>query len=71
MLSGDADPVGDYGKGVRKAYISLRAVGLDDIKVKLYEGGRHELLNETNRQDVMQDIYQWIEKRVLHDKTAK
>ena len=71
LLSGDADPVGDYGKGVRKAYISLRAVGLDDIKVKLYEGGRHELLNETNRQDVMQDIYHWIEKRVLHDKTAK
>ena len=42
LLSGDDDPVGDYGKGVRKAYISLRAVGLEDIKIKLYEGGRHE-----------------------------
>lgn len=71
LLSGDADPVGDYGRGVRKAYISLRAVGLEDIKVKMYEGGRHELLNETNRQDVMQDIYNWIEKRVLHDKAKK
>lgn len=71
MLSGDADPVGDYGKGVRKAYISLRAVGLEDIKIKLYEGGRHELLNETNRQDVMQDIYNWIEKRVLHGKAGR
>lgn len=71
LLSGDSDPVGDYGKGVRKAYISLRAVGLEDIKVKLYEGGRHELLNETNRQDVMQDVYNWIEKKVLHDKAGR
>lgn len=71
LLSGDADPVGDYGKGVRKAYISLRAVGLEDIKVKLYEGGRHELLNEINRQDVMQDVYNWIEKKVLHDKAGR
>lgn len=71
LVSGDADPVGDYGKGVRKSYISLRAVGLEDLKVKLYEGGRHELLNETNRQDVMQDIYSWIEKKVLHEKAGK
>lgn len=67
LISGDADPVGDYGKGVRRAYISLRAVGLEDIKVKLYEGGRHELLNDTNRQDVMQDIYNWISEKVLHE----
>ena len=71
LLSGDADPVGDYGKGVRKAYISLRAVGMEDIKVKLYEGGRHELLNEINRQNVMQDVYNWIEKKVLHDKAGR
>lgn len=71
LLSGDEDPVGDYGKGVRKAYISLRAAGLDNIKIKMYEGGRHELLNETNRRDVMQDIYGWIEKKILHDKTEK
>ena len=71
LLSGDDDPVGDYGKGVRKAYISLRAVGLEDIKIKLYEGGRHELLNETNRQDVMQDIYKWMEKKVLCERSEK
>lgn len=67
LISGDADPVGDYGKGVRRAYISLRAVGLEDIKVKLYEGDRHELLNDTNRQNVMQDIYNWISEKVLHE----
>lgn len=65
MLSGDADPVGDYGKGVRKAYESLRDAGVENITLKLYEGGRHELLNETNRDEVMSDIYQWIEETVL------
>lgn len=61
MVSGTADPVGGYGKGVRRAYESLRAAGLQEITLKLYEGGRHELLNETNRDQVMEDIYAWTE----------
>lgn len=65
MLSGDADPVGNYGKGVQDAYESLRNAGVQNITLKLYEGGRHELLNETNRDEVMNDIYQWIEETVL------
>lgn len=71
LLSGDADPVGGYGKGVKKAYRSLRQAGLENIRMKLYDGGRHELLNETNRRDVMQDIYHWIVKRILCDKAEK
>lgn len=65
MVSGDCDPVGDCGKGVQRAYDSLKAVGLEDISLKLYEGGRHELLNETNRSQIMEDIYNWVESRVL------
>nr|WP_289767163.1 alpha/beta hydrolase [uncultured Acetatifactor sp.] len=65
MVSGDADPVGDYGKGVRKACDSLAAAGLEDISLKLYEGGRHELLNETNRAEVMEDILEWVQSKVL------
>lgn len=65
MVSGDADPVGDYGRGVKKAYDSLVAAGLENIKLKMYEGGRHELLNETNRDEIMQDIYGWIEGAIL------
>ncbi len=65
MVSGDADPVGDYGKGVRRAYDSLVAAGLQDIRLKLYPGGRHELLNETNRSQVMEDICRWVEENVL------
>lgn len=65
MVSGDADPVGDYGRGVQKAYESLRDAGVENISLKLYKGGRHELLNETNRDEVMQDIFRWIEETVL------
>lgn len=65
MVSGTADPVGDYGKGVHRAYDSLKAAGLNNLQLKLYEGGRHELLNETNRGEVAEDIYRWIEETVL------
>ena len=64
MVSGDADPVGDMGKGVRRAYESLLEAGLGHVELKLYEGGRHELLNETNREEVMEDIRCWIENTV-------
>ena len=60
VVSGTDDPVGEYGKGVERAYESLKAVGVENISMKLYEGGRHELLNELNRAAVMQDIYEWI-----------
>ena len=65
MVSGDADPVGDYGRGVQRAYESLRNAGLENITLKLYEGGRHELLNETNRGEVMQDVFRWMEETIL------
>lgn len=67
FVSGTADPVGDYGKGVNRAYESLRSVGLENLQLKMYEGGRHELLNETNRSEVAQDIYRWIKETVLQD----
>lgn len=65
MVSGDADPVGDYGKGVEKAYESLKSAGVENISLKMYPGGRHELLNETNRDEVMKDIFRWMEETVL------
>lgn len=65
MVSGDDDPVGDYGKGVQRAYDSLKEVGLTDIHLKLYEKGRHEILNDLDRDIVMQDIYDWIRGTIL------
>ena len=59
LFSGDKDPVGDYGKGVVKVYELLCNAGVQDVSLKLYEGGRHEMLNETNRQEVYRDILNW------------
>ena len=51
MVSGDQDPVGDFGKGVKKVYRRLVKTG-HDVQLILYPGGRHEILNETNRDQV-------------------
>lgn len=64
ILSGNQDPVGDFGKGVEKLYHRYENRGVRDLKMKLYEGARHELLHETNRAEVMRDIVEWVEKRI-------
>lgn len=61
IFSGDADPVGDYGKGVRTVYGRLKEAGVADLTLKLYPGGRHEMLNETNRAEVYEDVLAWCE----------
>ena len=61
VTSGAEDPVGDYGKGVRKVYERLRSAGVKDVTLRLYEGDRHEILNETDRRDVYRDILGFLE----------
>ncbi|AQS53513.1 2-succinyl-6-hydroxy-2,4-cyclohexadiene-1-carboxylate synthase [Jeotgalibaca dankookensis] len=62
IISGDQDPVGDFGKGVKKLYKRYEEVGVKDLSTKLYEGARHELLNEINRDEVTADIVEWLLK---------
>lgn len=64
MFSGDMDPVGDYGKGVREVYEAYKKVGVKDITLNLYEGGRHEMLNEINKTQVHADILNWLETKI-------
>ena len=64
FLSGDDDPVGDKGRGVRRAAQSLRDAGVRQVAVKLYPGARHELLVELNRQEVFADIRAFIEQHL-------
>ena len=64
FMSGDADPVGDYGVGVEKAYQAFCRAGLKDVTIRLYPGGRHEMLNETNRETVKKDILDWINEKL-------
>lgn len=61
MVAGDADPVGEYGKGVQYVFESYKQAGIKDICLKLYEGDRHEILNELDKEDVYADIFEWIQ----------
>lgn len=64
FMSGDGDPVGDYGKGVELAYKAFCDAGLHDVFMRLYPGGRHEMLNETNKEQVYQDILSWLNEKI-------
>lgn len=65
FLSGDRDPVGSMGAGVKKVAGMFRAAGCGDVTLKLYPGGRHEMFNEINRQEVMDDLLAWLQSRGL------
>lgn len=61
FVAGEDDPVGDYGKGVLKVADMVRNAGLKNLAVKLYPTDRHEILNETDRDQVYLDLYHWME----------
>lgn len=62
FISGDMDPVGEYGVGFKKVVDTFKKYGATDVTTKLYEGGRHEMLKEINREEVYNDILSWINK---------
>ena len=67
IISGTNDPVGDYGKGVRKVYRMYKNAGIENITLRLFDKDRHEILNETDRDDVMKCILAFI-RSVLEGK---
>ncbi|MEG0856379.1 MAG: alpha/beta hydrolase [Terrisporobacter sp.] len=60
IMSGDKDPVGKNGKGVLNLSDRYRRLGVKDVTCKLYDDGRHEMLNEINKEEVMKDIISWL-----------
>ena len=62
VFAGERDPVGKAGKGVRSLIARLRRAGADRIEEKLYVDGRHEMLNETNRDEVMSDVAAFLDR---------
>ena len=60
IMSGDKDPVGENGKLVKKLYDTYKKAGLTNLYLKLYNDGRHEMLNETNKEEVYADILTFI-----------
>jgi len=63
FASGAEDPVGGFGKTVRKVYRQYTESGIKDVAIKLYKDDRHEILNEIDRSEVYKDMYQWLEQR--------
>lgn len=61
IIAGDQDPVGDLGKGPKNLYQMYTEAGMHNVTLKLYEGKRHELFNETNRQEVIAYIQKFME----------
>ena len=60
FIAGKEDPVGPYGKGVEQAHKAFQKAGMVHTSIKLYPDCRHEILNETNRQEVYQDVLTWL-----------
>ncbi|MBQ8604787.1 MAG: alpha/beta fold hydrolase [Oscillospiraceae bacterium] len=63
IFSGSMDPVGDYGIGIMNVVDGYKSAGCTDVQVKIYEGGRHEMLNELNRREVYDDVLAWLESK--------
>ncbi len=64
IVSGEQDPVGGLGKGVKDVYDLHKTAGALDVTYKLYENDRHEILNETDRQEVFEDLLAWMNVRI-------
>lgn len=64
FISGQDDPVGDFGKSVEKVFHSFEELGMENVQMKLYPGDRHEILNEADKDQVYGDIYRFILQRI-------
>lgn len=64
FFSGSNDPVGNMTRGVKQVYEVYKNAGIQDLSIRFYEGGRHEMLNETNRDEVYNDIIQWCDNHL-------
>lgn len=64
ITAGSEDPVSNGGKTLKRLSRIYQDIGIQDVALKLYENARHEILNETNKEEVKADILGWIESRL-------
>ena len=62
IFSGDMDPVGNYGEGIKSLVSELTGLGIKNLNYKLYDGARHEIVNEINRDEVTSDVKSCLNK---------
>lgn len=61
IFAGDRDPVGYLGKGIVNLYETYKRRGVKNLSYKLYKDGRHEMLNEINKDEVILDVIKWLD----------
>ncbi|MBQ8994696.1 MAG: alpha/beta fold hydrolase [Oscillospiraceae bacterium] len=64
LVSGDEDPVGDYGKGVQTVYERMKEAGCTKAECRLIPGMRHEPHNEVNRKEFYKDTIAWLDAAI-------
>ncbi|WP_068615550.1 alpha/beta hydrolase [Paenibacillus tuaregi] len=71
LFSGEEDPVGMKGDGVRLLHRRYQELGLQDVECRLYPGARHEILNEINRDEVTAHLIDWMNQRIPLPESAR
>ena len=64
VVSGQNDPVGEFGKGPKIVAQTYRETGIQDVTLQLFPDDRHEILNELDKEAVDQYLLKWIEDRM-------
>lgn len=62
IFAGTDDPVGEYSKGLDRLVEAYKNAGIQKLERRYYAGGRHEMFNETNRDEVTQDLISWLDR---------
>ena len=61
ILAGEDDPIHRKGAGISAMIKKYKQVGLEEVRVEMYPGARHELFNELNKSQVIDDLVKWME----------
>lgn len=64
LVAGAMDPVGEQGRGVAKVAAQLTRAGVREVRTRIWPDARHEVLNETNRDEVMDDLVRWFDEHL-------
>jgi alpha-beta hydrolase superfamily lysophospholipase len=62
IVAGDEDPINFHLEALKPLAERYRTAGIRDVTERYYRGGRHEMLNEINRDEVMRDLLGWVER---------
>lgn len=71
FIAGGQDPVGHYGRDVRRISAGYEKAGVEDVSLKIYQEDRHEILNELDRDLVYRDVLSWLEAKVIEQNNTK